>query len=121
MNILINILIGFIAFFHYYILWFEMFAWETKGPKIFTNFPKDLFPKTIGLAANLGVYNGFLATGLTWTFFIENSYWSQNIALFFLSCVSIAGIYGAKTSKKIFFTQALPALICLGLILFTRL
>jgi len=118
MELVINILIGLVAFIHCYILWFEMFAWETKGPKIFRGFPKDLFPKTKALAANQGLYNGFLAAGLIWTFFIENAEWNQNIAIFFLSCVAIAGIYGTATAdRKIFFVQTLPALIAIALIL----
>ncbi|WP_299675676.1 DUF1304 domain-containing protein [uncultured Tenacibaculum sp.] len=118
MNILVNVLIGFIAFFHLYILWFEMFAWETRGPKVFRHFPKELFPKTKTLAANQGLYNGFLAAGLIWTFFIENTEWKINVSIFFLSCVAIAGIYGAiSASKKIFFVQGLPAIIGLIIIL----
>ena len=118
MEILINILIGLVALTHIYILWFEMFAWTTRGPKVFRNFPKDLFPKTTALAANQGLYNGFLAAGLIWTFLIENAEWSRNVALFFLGCVAVAGIYGAATAeKKIFFVQALPALIAIVLIL----
>ena len=118
MEIATNIIIGLVAFFHLYIMWFEMFAWTTRGPKVFRNFPKDLFPKTTAMAANQGLYNGFLAAGLIWTFFIGDEVWRANIALFFLSCVSIAGIYGAMTAdKKIFFVQALPALIGLAIIL----
>ncbi|SNR16876.1 DUF1304 domain-containing protein [Tenacibaculum jejuense] len=118
MLIVINILIGFIAFFHLYILWFEMFAWETRGPKIFRHFPKELFPKTKALAANQGLYNGFLAAGLIWTFFIENIEWKTNVSIFFLACVAIAGIYGAlSASKKIFFVQGLPAIITLVIVL----
>ena len=118
MQLIISVLIGIIALFHLYILWFEMFAWETRGRKVFRNFPKELFPKTKTLAANQGLYNGFLAAGLIWTFFIENVEWKTNVAIFFLSCVAIAGIYGALTaSKKIFFVQGLPAIIALVLIL----
>lgn len=117
MEIVINILIGLIALMHIYILYFEMFAWESRGPKVFRNFPRDLFPKTKALAANQGLYNGFLAAGLIWTFFIENVEWQQNIALFFLACVAVAGIYGAATAdRKILFVQALPALIAIALI-----
>lgn len=118
MDVLIKVLIGLVAFFHIYILIFEMFMWESRGPKVFRNFPKDLFPKTKALAANQGLYNGFLAAGLIWTFFIENQEWQENVALFFLGCVAVAGIYGAiSADRKIFFVQALPALIALGLLL----
>lgn len=96
-----------------------MFAWETKGPKVFKQFPKDLFRPTKAMAANQGLYNGFLAAGLIWTFFIDHNTWQANISIFFLSCVTIAGIYGSiSADKKIFFTQALPAIITLVLIIF---
>ncbi|BDS11017.1 DUF1304 domain-containing protein [Aureispira anguillae] len=118
MEIVIKVLIGLIAFIHCYILWFEMFAWTSRGPKVFKNFPKDLFGQTTALAANQGLYNGFLAAGLLWTFFIQDKIWGQNIALYFLICVAIAGIYGAITAeRKIFFVQALPALITIVLLL----
>lgn len=121
MDITINILIGLVAAFHVYVLWLEMFAWETRGRKVFRSFPKELFTPTKVMAANQGLYNGFLALGLIWTFFISNAMWSSNIALFFLGCVSIAGIYGALTAdKKIFFVQGLPALIAIALILISR-
>lgn len=113
----LSIIIGFIAFIHLYILVFEMFFWETKGPKVFRQFNKDLFKPTKAMAANQGLYNGFLAAGLIWSFFIENIEWKTNISIFFLSCIAIAGIFGTLTaSKKIFFIQALPALIALFLI-----
>lgn len=118
MELVINILIGLIAALHFYFLYFEMFAWTTKGRKIFRSFPADLFEKTKSMAANQGLYNGFLAAGLIWTFFIEDEIWRNNIAIFFLSCVAVAGIYGAMSvDKKIFFIQGVPALIALGLIL----
>ena len=118
MTTVISILIGLIALLHIYILWFEMFAWTSKGPKIFRNFPKDLFPKTKSMAANQGLYNGFLAAGLIWTFFIQSVEWNQNVSIFFLSCVAVAGIYGTLTAdRKIFFVQALPAIIALVLVL----
>ena len=119
MNIAAQILIGIIAFLHLYIMYFEMFAWESKGPKVFNNFPKDLFPKTKSMAANQGLYNGFLAAGLIWALLIENPIWKKNVAIFFLACVAVAGIYGAlSVTKRIFFTQALPAIIALLLVLF---
>ncbi|WP_417602982.1 DUF1304 domain-containing protein [Owenweeksia hongkongensis] len=116
MEILSKIIIGLIAFIHIYILWFEIFAWTSRGPKVFRSFPKDLFEPTKAMAANQGLYNGFLAAGLIWSFFIGDPEWQNNVALFFLTCVTIAGIYGTLTAdKKIFFVQALPAI--LGIIL----
>lgn len=119
MEIGIQIMIGLVAAIHLYILWFEMFAWITRGRKVFKNFPAELFEPTKALAANQDLYNGFLAAGLIWTFFICDPIWKTNVSLFFLSCVVIAGIYGTLTAdKKIFFVQALPALSALGLICF---
>lgn len=117
MQIAISILVTFIALLHLYIMWLEMFAWETRAPKVFRNFPKDLFPKTKALAANQGLYNGFLAAGLLWTFFIADVQWHSYIQLFFLGCIAVAGIFGALTAtKRIFYIQALPALITIALI-----
>jgi putative membrane protein len=98
-----------------------MFAWETAGKKIFKNtMAPELFKPTKGLAANQGLYNGFLAAGLIWTLFISDPIWKTNISIFFLSCVVLAGIYGAFSSdRKIFFVQALPAIVALALVLFT--
>lgn len=117
MLLLIKFLIGLCAIEHLYILWMEMFAWTTRAPKVFKNFPPDLFPKTKSLAANQGLYNGFLAAGLIWSLFIADLSWALNVATFFLSCIVVAGVYGAFTAdRKIFFVQALPALITLLLI-----
>lgn len=113
-----NILIGIIAFIHLYILWFEMFAWETKGPKVFRSLPRELFPQTKAMAANQGLYNGFLAAGLIWSLFIQDAKWSMYVALFFLGCVAVAGIYGTLTAdKKIIFVQTVPATIAILTIL----
>lgn len=118
MELIISIIIGLVALLHFYFMYFEMFAWTSKGPKIFRSFPKDLFPKTKAMAANQGLYNGFLAVGLLWTFFIDNVEWRHNISFFFLGCVTVAGVYGAVTvSKKIIFVQAIPALVGILLLL----
>lgn len=115
MSITSNIFIGLIAAVHLYILWLEMFAWETAGKKTFKgSLAPELFKPTKVLAANQGLYNGFLAAGLIWSFFISDALWKDYVAMFFLACVAIAGIYGAITaSKKIFFIQALPAIIAI--------
>lgn len=110
MSLLSQIIIGFIAFIHIYILWLEMFAWTTRAKKVFKTIPKDQFEKTKVMAANQGLYNGFLAAGLIWSLVICDVVWSKNIALFFLICILVAGIYGAATaSKRILFVQAVPA------------
>lgn len=114
-----TVLIGLVALLHLYFMWFEMFAWNTKGRKIFKNFPPELFEPTQPMAANQGLYNGFLAAGLIWSLFITDPQWKTNTAVFFLICVSLAGIYGALTAdKKIFFVQALPALTALLVLFF---
>lgn len=121
MEIIIKVFIGLCAFIHLYILWLEMFAWTTRGPKTFTTIPKDLFVPTKVLAANQGLYNGFLAAGLIWSLFIKDPAWFSNVAIFFLACVVVAGVYGTATaSRKIFFVQALPALIPLLLLLLVQ-
>lgn len=113
-----QVLIVIIALLHCYFLVLEMFLWTARGPKVFRNFPKDLFEPTKTLAANQGLYNGFLAAGLLWSLFISNEIWQKNVALFFLGCVAVAGIYGALTaSKKIFYIQALPAIVAIVLLL----
>jgi putative membrane protein len=118
----VKILVGFIALLHAYFMYFEMFAWTTKGRKIFRRYPAEFFDKTKTLAANQGLYNGFLAAGLIWTFFIEDYYWQTNVSFSFLSCVTIAGIYGALTAdKKIFFVQGLPAILAMILLLLNNM
>lgn len=117
-----QILTALVAIEHIYILWIEMFAWETKGKQTFRGSLADhLFTPTKKLAANQGLYNGFLAAGLIWSFCIADPLWSVHIRLFFLACVAIAGIYGALTAtKKIFFVQALPALIAIAFVILAR-
>ncbi|MEL6987707.1 MAG: DUF1304 domain-containing protein [Bacteroidota bacterium] len=118
MAYLATILIALIAALHLYIMWFEMFAWETKGRKVFSHFPKDLFPKTKVMAANQGLYNGFLAAGLIWSLLIQDPIWWKNVALFFLGCVAVAGLYGAySASRRILYVQTLPAVIAIVLLL----
>ena len=122
MKLISEFLIGLVAIEHLYILWMEMFAWETKGKQVFKGaMPSELFKPTKTLAANQGLYNGFLAAGLIWSFFIDDKIWQINVAVFFLSCVIVAGIYGAMTaSKKIFVVQALPALLALAVTLLSK-
>ena len=118
MSLPAKIFVAIVALEHFYILWLEMFAWTTRGRKVFTSLSGDLFEKTKVLAANQGLYDGFLAAGLTWSLFIHDNVWSTNVALFFIGCVIVAGIYGALTAhKSIFYKQALPAIAALVLLL----
>lgn len=106
-------LIALIALVHLYILWFEMFAWESRGPKIFLGFPRELFAPTKAMAANQGLYNGFLAAGLIWALVAQPDF-ARQIATFFLACVLVAGLYGALTvTRRILYVQAVPAVLAL--------
>lgn len=98
LQILASLLVALVAIEHLYILWIEMFAWETVGKKTFKSFSPDLFKPTKAMAANQGLYNGFLAAGLIWSFFIADCHWQFNIRLFFLTCVIVAGIFGVFNS-----------------------
>lgn len=112
MKLFAHIMIAIVAVEHIYILWIEMFAWTTKGKATFKSFPAELFEQTTSLAANQGLYNGFLAAGLIWSLLIGDPLWSKNVALFFLGCVIVAGLYGGFTaSRSILIKQALPAII----------
>ena len=113
MHLIAQILIILVALEHCYILWLEMFAWETRGKKVFKGTLKpELFTPTKTLAANQGLYNGFLAAGLVWSLLIGDAVWARNVAFFFLGCVIVAGIYGGLTaSRRIFLVQAVPAII----------
>lgn len=112
MNFLSRIIVCFIAFIHIYILWLEMFACTTRTKKVFRSIPEDQFEKIKVMAANQGLYNGFLAAGLIWSLLISDAIWSKNVGMFFLVCVLIASVYGSITaSKKILYVQAIPAIL----------
>jgi len=115
MHVISKILIGLNALIHSYIVVLEMFLWESRGPKVFSSFSADLFGPTKAMAANQGLYNGFLAAGLLWALFlIKDTRWSKNVATFFLACIAIAGLYGAATiSHSILFVQTVPAILAL--------
>lgn len=116
-----TILIAAIAALHAYIAWFEIFAWEARGPKVFASFPPELFSQTTDMAANQGLYNGFLAAGLVWALFIRDAKWKVNVATCFLLFVAVAGVFGAYTvSASILYVQTVPATITLGLLHFYR-
>ena len=112
-----QVLAGIVAALHVYFLVLEMFLWTTPyGQKTFKRTAAQQ-EESKSLAANQGLYNGFLAAGLAWS--IYNG--SLDIRLFFLGCVVIAGLYGAATaSRAILFVQALPAAIALAVTLAAR-
>lgn len=119
MSTVAAILTGLIAILHLYILWFEMFHWTTRGPRVFDAFPRELFEPTRAMAANQGLYNGFLAAGLLWSLFIQDPDWQKNVAICFLLFVLVAGLYGWRTvSTKILYVQVIPAVLALGAVIF---
>ncbi len=116
MTLIANIFVGVVALFHIYFLALEMFLWDTpRGRKTFGLTP-EFAAASKSLAANQGLYNGFLAAGLIWG--LVSGAGGTSVKIFFLACVIIAGIYGSfSVSRKIFFVQALPAIIALVLVL----
>lgn len=117
MTLAAHILVSTVAIIHVYIAIFEMFLWEKRGPKVFRSFDDEIFPKTVILAKNQGLYNAFLAAGLVWSLLIDDNLWQQRVATCFLSMVAIAGIYGALTAeRRIVFVQTLPAIAAISLV-----
>ena len=119
MEILLKFLLGLIAALHLWFLVLEMFLWrKPMGLKVF-RMSQEKADSSAVLAANQGLYNGFLAAGLIWGICPIGQVFY--VRLFFLSCVAVAGIFGAATvSKKIFFVQALPALVALAILFLNK-
>ncbi|MFK4490884.1 DUF1304 domain-containing protein [Bradyrhizobium sp. USDA 336] len=109
-----NVLVALVAALHVFFLVLEMFLWDKPlGLKVFRNSPEKAEITRV-LAANQGLYNGFLAAGLVWGLFHGNPAFAFQIKVFFLLCVIVAGAYGAATvSTRILIVQALPAAIAL--------
>ncbi len=114
MSTIANLVVALVAVIHVYILFLEMFLWDKpQGLRAFGQ-SQAAATASKALAANQGLYNGFLAAGLFWGLFSNN----KEFKIFFLLCVLVAGLYGAATaSKRILFVQALPAAIGLALVL----
>ena len=110
-----NVVVGLVGLLHVYILVLEMFLWDKpRGMKAFGLTPESAAATKV-LAANQGLYNGFLAAGLFWGLALGAS--GNGVKAFFLGCVLIAGLYGAATAnKRILFVQALPAALGLALL-----
>ncbi len=117
MSMLANVVIAIVALLHIYFLVLEMFFWtKPLGLKTFKRTQAQADDSKV-LAANQGLYNGFLAAGLLWGLSLGAAGFS--IKVFFLLCVVVAGVYGAATvGKKILYVQALPAAIGLALLFF---
>ena len=117
MRILANTLVVIVAVLHIGFMFLEMFLWNTPtGERIFAMTP-ELSAATAALAANQGLYNGFLAAGLLWGTISDR----RDLKIFFLVCVILAGIFGAMTAKlSILFLQATPATLALATVLFAK-
>jgi putative membrane protein len=119
MEIAANVFVVLVAVLHLYFLVLEMFFWKKPlGRRVF-GLSRELAQATAGLAANQGLYNGFLAAGLIWGLTLGAE--GLAIRVFFLICVIVAGVFGAATAnKKILWVQALPGAIALALTLLSR-
>jgi putative membrane protein len=118
MIVIANILVALVAALHLYFLVLEMFLWTRPlGLRTFHNTPEKAADSAV-LAANQGLYNGFLTAGLVWGLLQAVPAFGFQIKIFFLLCVIVAGIYGAVTvSRRILMVQAAPAAIALVLLL----
>ena len=116
MSLAADIVIALVALLHIYFLVLEIFLWDKPaGLKAFGQTLEAAKASKV-LAANQGLYNGFLAAGLIWGLALGSS--GTSIKVFFLGCVLVAGVYGAITaSRKILFVQALPAAVGLALLM----
>jgi putative membrane protein len=114
MSVVAIVLVVVVALLHLYFLVLEMFLWtRPMGLKVFRQTPGQAAQSKV-LAANQGLYNGFLAAGLLYGVATG----SREFCLFFLACVVVAGIYGAATAnRRILFVQALPALLAIAVLL----
>nr|WP_240233897.1 DUF1304 domain-containing protein [Devosia sp. JXJ CY 41] len=114
-----SVLVALVALLHIYILVLEMFLWTgPRGQKAFGLTP-EFAQQTKALAANQGLYNGFLAAGLIWGLLHPAPEFAWQIQMFFLTCVAVAGLFGAATaSRKILFIQTIPAVIAMLAVMF---
>jgi len=118
MRTLANVAVGLVALLHVYFLVLEMFLWDKpRGLRTFGLTP-EFASASKSLAANQGLYNGFLAAGLAWGLFLGIQ--GDSIKIFFLACITLAGVFGAVTANpKILWAQALPGALALALVLFS--
>ena len=119
MRIAANVAVVLVALLHIYFLVLEMFFWKKPlGRRVF-GLSRELADATATLAANQGLYNGFLAAGLLWGLSLGADGFS--IRVFFLICVIVAGVFGAATAnRRILWVQALPGAVALALTLLAR-
>lgn len=116
MSTIANLVVGLVALLHVYFLVLEMFLWDRPAGLRTFGHSLEAARSSKVLAANQGLYNGFLAAGLVWGLALGEA--GEGVKVFFLACVLIAGLFGAATaSRKILFVQALPAAVGLALVL----
>lgn len=119
MTIVAQILVGLVAAVHVYILVLEMFLWRSPRARAAFGTTPEFADQTATLAANQGLYNGFLAAGLGWGLIADDPV-GRPVQLFFLGCVAVAGVYGAITAnRRILFVQTVPALLAAGAVMLT--
>lgn len=117
MTIVAQTLVALVAALHGYFLVLEMFLWTKPAGRQAFGLDADFAERTRALAANQGLYNGFLAAGLAWGLVTDQ----RPVLLFFLGCVVVAGVYGALTvGNRILVVQALPGAVALLAVLFAR-
>jgi putative membrane protein len=115
---LANVLTALVALIHIYIVVLEMLLWDTPFARKSFGMTEEFSRSTKLLAANQGLYNGFLAAGLIWGVWLGDA--GDPIKIFFLLCVAVAGVFGAATaSRRIVFVQTVPALIALAAVIWT--
>jgi len=116
MRLIAELLVALVALLHVYILVLEMFLWDTPyGRRVFRLTPESAAATKV-LAANQGLYNGFLAAGLIWGLYLGSA--GQPVQVFFLLCVAAAGVFGGLTAnRRILLVQALPAVLALVVLL----
>lgn len=113
LNILANALVVLVAVIHVYIVVLEMFLWRTPRGRAAFGTDAEFAERSASLAANQGLYNGFLVAGLVWGLVAGDPVGYQ-VTVFFLACVLVAGLYGAATvNRRILFVQAVPAALAL--------
>ena len=115
MRMLSLILIGVVGFEHLYFLYLEMFAWTTPKTRRAFGTTAEFAEASKSLAANQGLYNGFLAAGLVWSLLQPDPAFALQLKIFFLACVIVAAIYGALSVKhSILYVQGIPAMLALA-------
>jgi putative membrane protein len=119
MSLLSHLVVGLVALLHLWFLVLEMFFWRKPlGLKTF-KMTREYAEASASLAANQGLYNGFLAAGLVWGLLLDEPRMALHVKVFFLSCVVVAGLFGGLVSKRvILYVQMIPGVVTLALVCF---